>query len=167
MSNTATLDAAGEAADAVSRLSDRYLRANGGNGDAQDLVTFARFIWLTVQEKWAPFQTRLDQGLEAGEARQAAASTALACDRLLRVVAQLERGRSSGAGEVDGLPELIAAVPQVRAIQKGAQELVDALDTPAPPIDEARLAAGVAAARRGECENTAAIVERLRAGGEL
>ena len=36
-----------------------------------------------------------------------------------------------------------------------------------PPIDEVQLAAGVAAARRSECEDTAAIVERLRSGGEL
>jgi hypothetical protein len=167
MSNTATLDAAGQAADAVSRLSDRHLRAEDGNGDVQDLVTFARFIWLTVQEKWAPFQTRLDRGLEVGEARQTAASTALACDRLLRVVAQLEGGTSSTAGAVDGLPELIAAVPQVRAVQQAAQELVGMLDAPPPPVDEGRLAAGVAASRRGEVEDTAAIVERLRAGREL
>jgi hypothetical protein len=167
MSNTATLDAAGEAADAVSRLTDRHLRAEGGSNDVQDLVTFARFIWLTVQEEWAPFQTRLDRGLEANAARQAAASAALACDSLLRIVARLEATLASGTGEVDGLPELSAAVPEVRAIQKAARDLVDMLDAPAPPIDEVRLAAGVAAARRGECEETAAIIERLRAGGEL
>jgi hypothetical protein len=167
MSNTATLGAAGEAAGAVSRLADRHLRAEGRGDDVQDLVTFARFIWLTVQEEWAPFQTRLDRGLDAGEARHAAASAALACDRLLQIVARLEETPTTGAGEVEGLAELSAAVPEVKAIQKAARDLTDMLDAPAPPIDEARLAAGVAAARRGECENTASIVERLRTGGEL
>jgi hypothetical protein len=87
---------------------------------------------------------------------------------LLRVVAQLEDAQNQGtAGEVEGLPELIAAVSQARAIQKAARSLVDMLSAPVPPLDESRLAEGLAAARRGDFEDTAAIVERLRAGGEL
>jgi hypothetical protein len=64
-------------------------------------------------------------------------------------------------------PEAVAAAGEVlqdRIIGIAQEPLVAEGE---PPIDEVRLAAGVAAARRSECEDTAAIVERLRSGGEL
>ncbi len=83
-------------------------------------------------------------------------------------MAQLEAALTrEAAGQIDGLPELIAAAPKAREIQKAARNLVDTLTASEPPIDEAPLAEGLAAATRGEFEDTAAIVERLRAGGEL
>ena len=51
--------------------------------------------------------------------------------------------------------------------QKAARDLVNTANTPGPPIDEARLAAGLAAAGRGDFEDTAAMVERLKAGEGL
>src|SRR5437588_12888939 len=78
MSDTATLDAARENADAVSRLIEQYLGQNGQAKNAQDIVKFARLLWYIVRDIWDQFQVRLDHGLEAGHARQAAASAALA-----------------------------------------------------------------------------------------
>jgi hypothetical protein len=168
MSETATLDAARENAEAVSHLIEQYLGRNGQAKNVQDIVRFARLLWFIVRDTWDQFQLRLDQGLEASRARHAAASAALACDSLLRVIAQLEVTLQPNAGEQpEGFPELLAAVPNVTKIQKAARHLTNSLNAPEPPIDEARLADGLAAAARGDFEDTGAIVERLRAGGEL
>jgi hypothetical protein len=121
-----------------------------------------------VRDTWEQFQSRLDQGLDARDARQAAASAALACVSWLRVIAQLEATLASQAGEEwEGLAEMRAATPQARKIQDAARDLINRLNAPVPPLDEARLSAGLAAVARGDVEDTAAIVERLRAGGEL
>jgi hypothetical protein len=168
MSETATLDTARENADAVSRLIDLCLGPEAGDNNVQDIVHFALLLWRIVRDTWERFQLLLDQGLEAGRARHAAASASLACDSLLRVVSQLEAALTrEGVGDVDGLRELIAAAPKVREIKKATRNLVDLLNAPEPPLDQTRLAEGLAAAKRGEFEDTAAIVERLRAGGEL
>jgi hypothetical protein len=169
MNAMTTLDlAARENADAASRLLDQFLRAVEGRGNVRAVVKFALLTWSMVRDVWEQFQLGLDQGLEAGRARTAAASAALACESLLRTVARLEAALTKEAAEkLDGLPELTAAVPEVEAIRKAARALVNTLDAPAPVIDEARLAEGLAAVGRGESEDTTAIIERLRAGGEL
>jgi hypothetical protein len=168
MIETVKLDTARENADAVSRLIEQFLGTEDKDANIQDIVKFARLLWLIVRDIWEQFQLRLDQGLEAGRARHVAASASLACDSLLRVVTRLEDALARrGTGEVEGFPELIAAVPKVRTIQKAARNLVDILNAPEPPIDETRLAEGKAAAGSGDFEDTAAIVERLRIGGEL
>jgi hypothetical protein len=163
MTEADTLDAVRENADAVSRLIDQHL-PEGESGSAQDVVNFTRFLLALVRNIWEAFQAQLDKGLEAGRARHAAASASLACDGLLRVVALLEAAQP---GDVGTLAELLAAVPRVREIQKAARGLVDLLNAPAPPADEERLAQGMAAVGRGDFEDTAAIVGRLQAGGEL
>jgi hypothetical protein len=168
MSETATLDAARENAEAVSHLIEQYLGRNGQARNGQDIVRFARLLWFIVRDIWEQFQLRLDQGLESGRARHAAASADLACDSLLRVIGQLKVTLQPNAGEhLEGFAELLAAVPKVREIQNAARHLTNSLNAPEPPIDEARLAEGLAAAARGDFEDTGAIVERLRAGGEL
>jgi hypothetical protein len=168
MQNTAALDEAPETAAALSRMIDQYLPAQGGGEAVQDIVKFARFLWLVIRDTWEQFQLRLDQGLEAGRVRHAAASASLACDRLLRIVTQLDGVLGpEDAKQVEGLPELIAAAPKARAIRQAALALVDMLNAPEPPLDEARLADGLAAAARGDVEDTAVIVERLRTGGGL
>ncbi len=160
MSETATLDAVRANADAVSRLIDQHLP-----GSPQDVVNFVRYLWTLNQDIWDAFRERLDQGLEAGRARHAAASASLTCESLLRVVALLEVALPQR--DVEGLAELLAAVPKIRQIQSAARDLVDLLDAPPPPIDEGRLAQGLAAVVRGDFEDTATIVGRLKAGGEL
>jgi hypothetical protein len=168
MSEMAALDAVRASADSVSRLIEQHLPVEGGRDNVQDIVRYAHFLWRLIRDKWEQFKLHLDQGLEAGRARQAAASAALACDSLLRVVAQLQAAAPAEAtGDLGGLPELAAAVDQAREIQKAARSLVDLLDAPAPPIDEARLAEGLAALQRGDFEDTAAIVARLKSGGDL
>jgi hypothetical protein len=168
MSETATLDTARDIADAGSRLIDHCLHPDGDGKTIQDIVNFAHVLWRMVRETWEQFQPRLDQGLEAGRARHAAASAAVACESLIRVITQLEGVVKPGAAEeVEGLSDLIAVAPKARAIQKAARDLVDLLNAPEPPIDETRLNEGLAAAKRGDFEDTAAIIERLRAGGEL
>jgi hypothetical protein len=168
MSEIATLDTARETANAVSRLIEQYLGQDGRDKDVQDIVRFARLLCFIVRDMWERFQVRLDQGLEAGRARDAAATTALACDSLLRVIAQLQARLRSGSGQQwEGLAELLSAAPDVKEIQNAARDLVNRLNAPELPIDEARLAEGLAAAARGNFEDTSAIVERLRAGGEL
>ncbi len=168
MSETATLDTAKETADAVSKFIDQCLPAEREGQSVEDVVAFARRVWLVIRDTWQQFQLHLDQGLGASQARHSAASAALACDSLLGVLAKLQAVQTQGtAGEVEGLPDLIAAAGEVRAIYTAARKLVDQLNAPEPPIDEARLAEGLAAARRGAFEDTAAIIERLKAGGEL
>ena len=168
MGEIATLDTARETANAVSRLIEQYLGQDGRDKDVQDIVKFARLLCFIVRDMWERFQVRLDQGLEASRVRDAAASTALACDGLLRVIAQLQQARlRSGSGQQwEGLAELLSA-PDVKEIQNAACNLVNRLNAPELPIDEARLAEGLAAVARGNFEDTSAIVERLRAGGEL
>jgi hypothetical protein len=168
MSETATLDTARENANAVSRLIEQYLGQDGREKNVQDIVTFAHFLYRIVRDTWEQFQVRLDGGLEAGRVRHAAASASLACDSLLRIIAQLHAVLPPEAGaQPEGLAELLSAAPRVRAIQEGARDLVNRLSAPEPPMDVARLAEGVAAVARGDFEDTSAIVERLRAGGEL
>jgi hypothetical protein len=158
-----------DSADAVSRLIDQFLRAKAEDEQEQESVNITNLLWLTVRDIWRQFQHRLDQGLEAGKARQAAACASLACDSLLRVIARFEAGLAPGASRevVEGLSGLIAAASEIRAIQKAARQLVDMLNAPAPPIDEDRLAEGVAAVGRGDFENTEAIIKRLKAGEDL
>jgi hypothetical protein len=168
MSETATLDTARENANAVSRLIEQYLGQDGRDKNVQDIVKFARLLYLIVRDTWQQFQVRLDVGLEAGRVRHAAASASLACDSLLRIIAQLQAVLPPEAGaQLEGLAELLSAAPKVREIQEGARDLVNCLNAPEPPVDAARLAEGLAAVARGDFEDTSAIVERLRAGGEL
>jgi hypothetical protein len=168
MSEMATLDTAKATADAVSRFIDQCLPAESEGQSVEDVVAFARHLWFVVRRTWQQFQLRLEQGLGVGQARHAAASAALACDSLLRMMSKLEAVRAQGTtGTVEGLAGLMAAAPEVRAIYTAARRLVDQLNAPEPPIDEARLAEGLTAAERGAFEDTAAIVERLKAGGEL
>jgi hypothetical protein len=164
MSETTTLDAVRQGADAVSRLIGERL-PEGEGGGAQDVVNFVRFLWTLVRGAWRKFQAQLDEGLEAGRARHAAASAALACDSLLRLVTGLNGALP--AGEVEGLAELVAAVPEIKGTLSAARGIVNLLNAPAPPVDEERLARGLAAAQRGGSEDTAAIIEGLKAGGEL
>ena len=161
MSEIATLDTARETANAVSRLIEQYLGQDGQDKDIRDIVKFARLLWFIVRDTWEEFQMRLDQGVDAGRLRHAAASAGLACDSLLRVIAQLQARAQPEGGELLTIP------PNIREIQKVARDLLNRLNAPEPPIDEARLAEGLAAAARGDFEDTSAIVERLRAGGEL
>jgi hypothetical protein len=164
MSETTTLDAVRQGADAVSRLIDEHL-PQGEGGSARDVVHFVRFLWASLRGAWGKFQAQLDGGMEAGSVRGAAASAALACDSLLRLVTGLNSEFSSG--EVEGLAELVAAVQEIKGVQSAARGIVNLLSSSAPPIDEDRLARGVAAVGRGDSEDTAAIIERLKAGGEL
>lgn len=164
MSETTTLDAVRQGADAASRLIDERL-PQGDGSSAQDIVHFVRFLRASIRDIWGKFQARLDSGLEAGRARAEAASAALACDSLLRLVARLNT--AVPAGEAEGLAELAAAAQEITGVQSAARVVVDLLNAPAPPVDEERLARGLAAAQRGDYEDTAAIIERLKAGGEL
>src|SRR5437868_11894884 len=102
MSETTTLDAVRQGADAASRLIDERL-PQGEGGGAQDVVHFVRFLRASIRDVWGQFQTRLDGGLGAGRARAEAASAALACDSLLRLVARLNT--AVPAGEAEGLAE--------------------------------------------------------------
>jgi hypothetical protein len=164
MSETTMLDAVRQGADAVSRLIDERLPEGEGSG-AQDVVHFVRFLRASIRDIWGKFQVRLDDGLEAGRARAEAASAALACDSLLWLVTRLRAALPSG--DVEGLAELLAAVQEIKEVQSAARGMVDLLNSPAPSVDEERLARGLAAAERGDYEDTAAIIERLKAGGEL
>lgn len=164
MSETTTLDAVRQGADAASRLIDERL-PQGDGSSAQDVVHFVRYLRASIRDVWGKFQARLDSGLEGGRARAEAASAALACDSLLRLVARLNT--AVPAREVEGLAELAAAAQEIKGVQSAARGVVSLLTSPAPPIDEERLARGRAAAQRGDHEDTAAIVERLKAGGEL
>ena len=62
---------------------------------------------------------------------------------------------------------MVAAVQEIKGVQSAARGVVNLLNSPAPPVDEERLARGLAAAQRGDYEDTAPIIERLKAGGEL
>jgi hypothetical protein len=168
MSETTTLDTARENANAVSRLIEQYLGQDGREKNVQDIVKFARLLYVIVRDTWEQFQVRLDEGLEAGRVRHAAASASLACDSLLRIIAQLQAVLPPEAGaQLEGFAELLSAAPKVKEIQEDTRDLVNCLNAPELPIDAARLAEGVTAVARGDFEDTSAIVERLRAGGEL
>jgi hypothetical protein len=164
MSETATLDAVRQGADAAPRLIDERL-PQGDGSSAQDVVHFVRFLRDSIRDVWGKFQARLDSGLEAGRARGEAASALLACDSLLRLVARLHS--AVPAGEAEGLTELADAAQEIKGVQSAARGVVNLLNSPAPPVDEERLARGLAAAQRGDYEDTAPIIERLKAGGEL
>ncbi len=165
MSAMATLDAARENAEAVSRLLDQYLGSEDTGKNVEDVLRFARFLWLVVRDAWEGFQVQLDAGMEAGQARRAAASAVRACESLVRVVGRLDAARA--AGDVREYAELTDAAARARAIQQAAQELVRILEAPEPLLDPTRLAEGLSAAQRGELEDTEAIVARLKTGGSV
>jgi hypothetical protein len=168
MSDSATLDIARENADAVARLIEQYIGGDRGEKNVQDIAKFALLLWLMIRDAWGQFQVQLDHGLEGGRALTAAASASLACDSLLRVIARLAMAvPPEDRQQVAGLSDLLAASAEVKGIQNAARDLIHRCNAPAPPLDQARLAAGLTAAANGDVEETAAIVERLKNGGEL
>jgi hypothetical protein len=72
----------------------------------------------------------------------------------------------SPGGGVEGLARLREWAEGVKSNRAAAAAVLSAASE-SRPIDEARLARGLADAQAGKFEDTAAIVERLKAGGDL
>jgi hypothetical protein len=131
--------------------------------DVQGLLELHHLLTDLLRRSWEATQRALDKGIPAAWLRDLLEPIRDGADALLDLLPLLRN--QDGAAKAHRA-NLEADAAKVRALHDEAVKLLDWLAAPRPPIDEERLAQGIAQAERGEVERGEAVLERLRAGGE-
>jgi hypothetical protein len=131
--------------------------------EVQGLVEWHHLLTDLLRRSWESAQAAINEGIEAGRLRTMLEPIRDGANFQLDLLPLLRNlSGAVGAPPVD----LGADEKTLRALREEAAKLLDWLAAPRPPIDQERLAQGIAQAERGEVERGEAILERLRAGGE-
>ncbi len=138
--------------------------------DMADMVTLLATEVRLLEQNWDRLRVRMDAGMERSRLRAGAKALDDAARSLLglgRALSQFTpEGKPAATAPPDLLAELDGLVARIGALAAPIASLVEWLDKPWPPIDQERLARGIAEAERGEGESADAILDRMRAGGE-
>jgi hypothetical protein len=131
----------------------------------RDLLEATREVTQSVMAMWGKSMARLERtGIPAdllADLAEAARGTA----RLSRESLQLLGPHAALAGwHQDDIDDLTAMLLR---IERQAESLLASARSPLPPIDPVRLQESLRQAERGEGEDAADILARLRTGGEL
>lgn len=131
--------------------------------DVQGLLELHHLLTDLLRRDWEAAQRAMEAVVDAGRLRAMLEPIRDGANVQLDVVPLL-RNLSSAVGASPADLEADHAI--LHTLREGATKLLDWLAAPRPPIDQERLAEGIAQAERGEVERGEAILERLRAGGE-
>jgi hypothetical protein len=137
--------------------------------DMADMVTLLATEVRLLEDNWDRLRARMDAGMERSRLRADAVALGDAAGSLLglgRVLSRFTPEGKPAAMAPARRAELEGLLARLDAASATIAALIEWLDKPWPPIDQERLARGIAEAERGEGESTDAILERLRIGGE-
>jgi hypothetical protein len=116
---------------------------------------------------WAKRRALLDAGVERTSYRESLRETQGSVARLADFGQELRRFAPAGGSIPPGLQpklsELDATIHRLEDLTREIADLAAWLEAPLPPIDEARLARGIAQVERGEVVNADDILAKLLA----
>lgn len=131
--------------------------------EVQGLLELHRVLTDLLRRDWAAARAALAEGIEAGRLRAMLGPIRDSAEAQLDFLSRLRN--LAGAAEAP-LASLAAEEAELRALREEATRILDWLAAPRPPIDQERLARGMAQAERGEVVSADEILARLRAGEE-